>query len=401
MNKKRIIVSVLTIISIIGIGGELINKDKKTEANNKYTTIKGDLDVLDDTKLTFNSDILFRNYTTEISKDGIKKYSSLKNVVAELTNKRPSEDFIKENKKFFKSISTWLFRVDSDSKLEVFDDNSLLYMGSNTNDYNSMNMDYNLEMKGKFQDKNKNIKDINMKFNIKGMAHVYYTDTKFIKKDNDKLIIGLDISGIEEKGEDQIYKLGIITLDLNTLKYDISVEDKKRNNMIDTPIVVDNKNFYYIKLNRKDKKQDFVEIIKGDINDINKLEVVNKLNLENKLENINFNTGRVSNEIYFVNENNNKTLNLYRYNIKDNSFIEYKDLKFDILDTKGKESYIKDIMVKDDELILIKGIRKSDNEYIYESSTVVEVLDLNTNKSLYIGQFENDPYLIKTISEKN
>lgn len=87
MNKKRIIVSVLTIISIIGIGGELINKDKKTEANNKYTTIKGDLDVLDDTKLTFNSDLLFRNYTTEISKDGIKKDSSLKNVVAELTKK--------------------------------------------------------------------------------------------------------------------------------------------------------------------------------------------------------------------------------------------------------------------------------------------------------------------------
>lgn len=293
-----------------------------------------------------------------------------------------------------------MFRVDSDSKLEVFDDNSLLYMGSNTNDYNSMNMDYNLEMKGKFQDKDKNIKDISMKFNIKGMANVYYTDTKFIKKYNDKLIIGLDISGREEKGEDQIYKLGIITLDLNTLKYDISVEDKKRNNMIDTPIVVDNKNFYYLKLNNKDKKQDFVEIIKGDINNINKLEVVNKLNLENKVENINFNTGRVSNEIYFVNENNNKTLNLYRYNIKDNSFIEYKDLKFDILDTKGKESYIKDIVVKNDELVLIKGVRKSDNKYIYESSTVVEVLDLNTNKSLYIGRFENDPYLIKTISEK-
>ena len=188
MNKKRIIVSVLTIISIMGIGVELINKDKKTEASNKYTTIKGDLDALGDTKLTFNSDILFRNYTTEISREGIKKDSSLKNAVAELTNKRPSEDFIKENKKFFKSINTWLFRVDSDGKLEVFDDNSLLYIGSNTNDYNSMNMDYNLEMKGKFQDKNKNIKDINMKFNIKGMAHVYYTDTKFIKKDNDRLI---------------------------------------------------------------------------------------------------------------------------------------------------------------------------------------------------------------------
>ena len=390
MNKKRIIVSVLTVASIIGIGVRVINNSIEMKNNNTYTTIKGDVSAFGDTKLTFKGDALFKEYTTEISKDGIKKYVEYRNIVAELTNKRPSEDFINENKKFFKRLNKNLFLNGSNKILETFDDNSIFYM-ENSSTYSKVN---DLEIKGVLQDKDKNIKDFNMNLNIEELDFIHYFITKFVKRDNDTIIIGLELGGSTRDHEDTINKFAIIKLDINTLEYDISIEEKDHKDMIQGPVLADNKNFYYFNIREnKENKKEIIEVIKGDINNINKLEVVNKIEVANYSMN---NTENLNKELAFIEENHDETINLFKYNIQDNSFKKYKNLKFNILNTKGKESYISDIVVEKDKLILTNAVK--DNIDFLDK--LVEIVDLNNNKSLYTGKFNNHPQLVEIISMK-
>lgn len=391
MNKKRIIVSVLIVASIIGIGLRVINNSIEMKNSNAYTTIKGDISTLGDTKLAFRNNVAFKNHTTEISKDGIKKDVAFINMVAELSNEKLSDSFIKENKKFFKKVNRKLFSNESSKTLKILDDTSILYMG------NMLNTTNNLKINGILQDKDKNIKDFNIALNIEGFRAISYTSTRFIRKENDTLIIGLDIGGIDEEDNSGVEKFGVIKLNTTTLKYDISIDKKVNSGVIQTPILSDNKNFYYLDT-KQSKDNTMIKVTKGDLDNVNKREVVNKIDINDELEDIKFDT--FGEELYLTTRNDDKTLNIYIYNIKNNSFKEYKNLKFDILDTKGKESYISDTILKNDKLILINKVRKNNNSYIYDASTLVEVLDLNANKSLYTGRFENNPYLVETISMK-
>lgn len=386
MNKKRIAILGATVISALILTGVYVSSINNIKNSTSFETLKGSIDSLGDTKLAIRGyGGIFTGKEINLSKDG--ETSNIPSLNSNINYGNAfSKEFINENKDFFKAEPLSRVVIDKDHLVAV--------------DFGGKweNGDFKTELKVKI----KKAKGKTELFTIAlpELINNYSNQILDIVIDGENILVFSNMdTNSADKGvllkinlKDKSYK--IISDDFfNALSEDIKCDEVQE-------LMLTEKNVYF---QAEDKKGNPI-IIKKDFTSDKDFEIIheNKMTIISNTINYDLNKKQICNIVI----DKNDKLNLIFIDGKTEEVQVYEDLKSEkfkiikpVVGTNYNSEYINESIVSGNNLIISYGIPvgvSEDARTYYEQ--FIEVIDLNTKQSIYLGKYSDRTSIFKYIN---
>lgn len=379
MNKKRISILVATVISAFILTGAYVSNVNALKASVSFETLKGSLDSLGDTKLVLRGyGGLLPSKDINLSKDG--ETSNISSLNSNINYDRAfSKEFINENKDFFKVfpytqvIESGDYLVSADFGSDWINNERRTYL--------------NVKIK-KAKEKTESFKINIDKFNGN---NIYGNRIIDIAIDGDNI---LALGNIDtDKGNKGI----LLKININDKSCEVISDNIFRD--VDEDIYLDKiyelmltkKNVYFQTIDAKGSSI----LVKKDFAPDKKLEIIYKNKTEIIHNTVNYDLDKK--QMYNIVVTADNKLNLIVVDGNTEEVKVYEDLKSEKFkvtkQVPGKEytsESIDKILISGNNLIMSYAIPAGvDETGRISSNNFLEVIDLNTKQSVYLGKYSN------------